>query len=473
MTLWSVGDAQTLGSLLWVNGSPILTLFLEVQQPEGNPLAEPEIPLLERTKPPTQATITGELQTYGVVTLERCARYNVRKTQNLTTGKAIFELDFLPTSVWLGAPKDAVDGKVTSAIAHDSRLAGFFGAPRVTKHRRFDPEAKALFEALSQPESIWAVYGLGNRRIKLGDTGWELSIYTNVRDGTSATEGHTLQSTIQLSIQSHETTTIEKAEEVLAHLEEIVSVFSIEAFSFQAKEFKSDDFTSVFLVWRLGDDHDLFVPPMRHQILIDFTDANSLETVCREWFGTTENVRLSQWLFTRALKETKDGLARFVAVAQAFEVLGREKGPDRSMPRNRLKEAIDLIREALTGKFESEFIERALELVRSSNKSSFRDVLTHIFTQTVEGLKLADVGDLSAFSKLVSDTRNAVVHMSEKDKGQLNEAFARVNKLSLQLSFWYAVCQAYYIGVKIPNIGAFLANNRNARHGLPNEILER
>jgi hypothetical protein len=50
--------------------------------------------------------------------------------------------------------------------------------------RRFDPGAKAMFEALSQAESIWAVYGPGNRRIKLGDSGWELSICTNVRDGS-------------------------------------------------------------------------------------------------------------------------------------------------------------------------------------------------------------------------------------------------------------------------------------------------
>ena len=223
MTLWSVGDAQALGSLLWVNRSPVLTLFLEVAQTVDKNFEEPSIPLLELTKPPTQATITGSLPTFGTVTLERCARYNVRSNVNLTTGATLYELDFLPTSAWLGAPKDAVDGKVTTAIAHDNRLVGFFGAPGVAKHRRFDPEAKALFEALNQPESIWAVYGPDNRRIKLGDTGWELQIYTDVTDGTSATEGHTLESTIHLSIQSQEATTIEKAEEVLARLEEIIS----------------------------------------------------------------------------------------------------------------------------------------------------------------------------------------------------------------------------------------------------------
>jgi fucose permease len=121
----------------------------------------------------------------------------------------------------------------------------------------------------------------------------------------------------------------------------------------------------------------------------------------------------------------------------------------------------------------NDFIERTVKLIQSSNKSSFRDALCHMLTQTVEGLKLGEVGNLSEFSKLVSETRNAVVHMSDNDKGQLNEAFARVNKLSLKLCFWYSVCQAHYTGVNIPNVGEFLFNNRNTRHGLPNEILER
>jgi hypothetical protein len=44
-----------------------------------------------------------------------------------------------------------------------------------------------------------------------------------------------------------------------------------------------------------------------------------------------------------------------------------------------------------------------------------------MLAQTVEGLKLGDVGDLGAFSKLVSETRNAVIHMSDDDKGSLQQ----------------------------------------------------
>lgn len=326
---------------------------------------------------------------------------------------------------------------------------------------------------MNQPERIWAVHGPREHQVQLGETGWNLGVYTEAMESTSATEGHTLRSTISLAIQSTGPTTIQAAESVLARLEEIISVFAIESFTFQTKEYKADDFASIILIWRLGEDHNLFKPPMRHQILVDLTDANTLKTVCRQWFGAPETVSLSRWLFARALRETEDGLARFVAVAQAFEVLGRELGPHESVPKCRLKEAVALVRGALSGNFKNDFIERIAGLIQSSNQSSFRDVLHHMLTQAVAGLKLADVGDLATFSKLVSDTRNAVVHMTDDDEGKLTEAFARVNKLSLQLSFWYSVCQAHYVGLSIPNIKEFLLNNRNARHGLPNEVLER
>ena len=63
------------------------------------------------------------------------------------------------------------------------------------------------------------------------------------------------------------------------------------------------------------------------------------------------------------------------------------------MPRIRFREATDLIQKALSGKFENDFTERTLKLIRSSNKSSFRDALCHMLTRTAEGLRLTEVGE--------------------------------------------------------------------------------
>lgn len=63
--------------------------------------------------------------------------------------------------------------------------------------------------------------------------------------------------------------------------------------------------------------------------------------------------------------------------------------------------------------------------------------------------------------------------MNDSDNKKLNDAFARVNKLSLQLCFWYAMLQANILGIETLNAREFLFNNRNVRHGLPNDVLEK
>lgn len=473
MTLWSVGDVQAYGSLIWLDGRPVLTLFIEVEEQIARDFDKAKLPILDATEPPIQATITGTAPKFGVITLERCARYNVRVNHNTRTGRAIYELDFMPTAVWMGAPKEAVDERIVSVVASDTRLAGFFGSPGLKTYRSFDPEAKDVFDALGKPESIWAVYGPDQHQIQLGDTGWLLSLYTDSLEGFSATEGHSLRSTVNVALHSPKPTTISQASHHLARLEEILSTFSIEAFTFQFERYSTDGFESITLIWRLGENRALFRSPMRHQILIDLSDPATLEAVCKQWFLASPTVSLSRWLFVRALRETDDGLARFVAVAQAFEVLGRELGPNNKMPKGRLRQAVELIREALNGKFEDGFVDRVVGLVQSSNKSSYPDVLHHMLSGVAQRLRLGSDEDVRRLSKLVADTRNAVIHMTDDDKGKLNEAFARVNKLSLQLCFWYAVCQADQMRLNIPDIGTFLFNNRNARHGLPNEVLER
>jgi hypothetical protein len=473
LTMWSVGEAQALGSLLWSSGRPILTLFLETAEELGRDFANANIPILQLTKPPTQATITGRVSKYGTVTLERCARYNIRTTHITAAGRYLYELGFLPTAIWIGAPTDAVDNNVTNVVAWDSRLAGFFGSPGLRVLGRFDAGDKAIFEVLHQPKGVWAVHGPDQHQIAIGETGWLLSVYTTASETWSSTKGHTLQSWVCLALHAPEKTSIAEAGRLIAKLEEIFSVFAIEPFTIEVEEYNADEFASITLVWRLGDDRSLFRPPMRHQILIDLSNVETLKTICRQWFAAPETVSLSRWLFVRALRETQDGLARFVAVAQAFEVLGREFGPHESMSKCRLSQAIALVREALSRDFDRGFVERIVSLIQSSNRSSFRDVLSHMLGEVVKGLRIDAGDDLAEFSKSVADTRNAVVHMTDRDKGKLNDAFARVNKLSLQLCFWYSVCQAHYLGVEIPNLQSFLFNNRNARHGLPNELLAR
>jgi ApeA N-terminal domain 1 len=472
MTLWSAGDARAYGSLVWLEDKPVLTLFVEADNETALNVEKARISILEATKPPIQATIFGTVPKFGIITLEQCARYNVRVSHNTHTGRAIYELDFLPTAVWMGAAKDTVDGRIVNVVAGDTRLAGFFGSPGLKTYRDFDSEAKGAFDALNQPKVIWAVHGSDQHNVQLGETGWLLSLYTDSLETASSTEGHTLRSTVNITLHSPKPTKISEASHTLARIEEFLSTFSIEAFTFQFECYNADGLENITLVWRLGENRSVFKPPMRHQILVDLSDPATLKAVCNKWFLATPTVALSRWLFVRALRETDDGLARFVAVAQSFEVLGRELGSHGAMPKNQLQQAVELIKETLSGTFDKGFVARVTNLVQSSNHSSYRDVLHHMLIGVAQKLQLGSDDEIKQLCKDVSDTRNAVIHMTDSDKGKLENAFSRVNKLSFKLCFLYAVCQADQMRLNIPNINVFLLNNRNVRHGLPNEILD-
>ena len=82
------------------------------------------------------------------------------------------------------------------------------------------------------------------------------------------------------------------------------------------------------------------------------------------------------------------------------------------------------------------------------------------------------VHSLADFAKLIKDTRNAVVHMTSDKRDDLDLAFTRVNKLSLLISFCFAVIQAHQLGLPLDRAHEFLLNNRTLRHGLPNDFLE-
>ena len=382
----------------------------------------------------------------------------------------MYRIDLLPTQVWLGSHMEHVEDQVFHVFVRDARLGGYLGTPGLTTHRIWDSEFKSALDALGSPDEVWALHHPREPSIALKGTPFSLTVSSDVETTFSSAGANSLRSLVKIALRSEEPTSISQASDVLHRLEQIFSVFALEPFSFQFKEFHGEASVpnSVSLVWQLGESRDDFHPPMRHQILVDLTDRQTLETICNSWFEASQVVKLSRWLFTRALRETDNGLARFIAVAQAFEVLGRELVIGSKMPKSRVKRAVEIVQKGLNGEFEAGFVDRVVSLIRSSNKTSYRDMLVEM----ISSASPEPQHDVLEFCKRVSDTRNAVVHMTTSSEAALSDAFKRVNKLSLQICFWYAVVQAHHLGIPIPNIVQFLFNNRNARHGLPNEMLE-
>jgi hypothetical protein len=450
-----------------------LRLTVSKAGPPSQDGLDSDVGIIQATRSPLRSKICGYVSSYGTISLTDCFQYNVSRNHVFETDITIYQIDLQPSQIWLGNDKEMVENRVFYAIARDSRLSGYFASPGLETYRSWDESSKEAFEHLGNPDEIWTLKNPQNPSIELKNTPFVLRISSGISHTTSSTEGSSLRSNINLTLESKRLTSIAEASDALFKLEQILSVFALEPFTFQVKEYRTNLEeeqpvpASVALVWQLGEKRDLFKPPMRHQILVNLSDYDTLQSVCDGWFDASRTMQLSRWLFVRALNETDDGLARFIAVAQAFEVLGRELDTTSKMPKAKLRRAVELVREGLSSEFDGSFVERIVSLVQSSNKASFRDVLYSMISEA----NPEPEHDLMPLCRTVSDTRNAVIHMTTNSKDALNEAFRRVNKLSLLISFWYAVVQAHQLNLSVPDMATFLFNNRNARHGLPNELL--
>lgn len=471
-TLWYVDGTAVFGTLRWTEGRPELQLFIDVDLAEGPSRGEVNHPILHATKPPIQANIIGRCEGLETVTLERCARYSVNRSSDYTTGKAVYRLRFLPSRIWFGTP-NAETTPVCRIVLLDTRLGGYFRSPGFKSYHLSSDDRADAFEKLGAPDEIWCFHPDDNDPIKLGATGFELRLSSTTSSSMSHTTGYGVQTVTRLNIKPRQGACREECERVVSQLQDLLTVFSLESFSFQTSTFHSDDSLPFTLAWQLGDQDTSFVPPMAHQILVDFTDQEVFRTACKNWFNPTETLSLSRWLYCKAIRETSDGMARFISVAQSFEVLGRESvSGEKRVSKAERSRALDAIKAALkhagTGKH---FAARIVNLVRSSNSTSYPDALKSIILPVAEILTPDHLDQAAAFCRLVADTRNNLVHMTD-NRAELDAAFARVNKLSLKLCFWYSLVQAHYLKLPLNGAETFLINNRTARHGLPNDVLE-
>lgn len=473
-TKWECGDHKLFGALVWRGAQPILQLHTEFEGTRHWDNLEKSDPFLNDTKAPKKFTFSGNTQKYGQISLCNCMQSKINTSNSFDLNRTYLQVEFILESVWIGEQLDEIDGNVDSAVARDTRLGGFFGVPCLERVLRYGNEASKKFELLGHPKEIWLWKGPNEWQIPMGDTGFCFGVNTSVCSSTSATSGYSLNSTVDLHIHSNKPTKIESFQKAIFQLEQILSLYSVERFSFLSQEFLDADGKSSTLAWRLGEDEELFAPPMAHQVLADFTDRAMIEVIFKNWFLENRTVELSRWLFTRSLEETQSGIARFVAVSQAFEVLGREFGPSPKISKSDSRSRLKKFRNLIDGEFDEEFIARIDKLVSSSSQNSYKDVISHMIGEAVEYYKLGKRDDVDAVCKKFSDLRNTIVHMSDKKQGELDEAFSIVNKMSLRLSFFYVLVQAHLAKLPLqPNcIESFLYNNRNVRHGLNNEILE-
>ena len=407
------------------------------------------------------------------MTLEKCAQTDHVVNTNYAKAEKLHTLILRPCAIWIGSCKMSQDERVLAAYAYDSRLTGFFGQRQIVRHRSFAPELAEVFAKTGNPRELWAVHAPTGAAQALCGTDFTVAIDVEGTSSFSATEGSSFHSLTRLRFAAEKPKFLQDFSDTIWRFGQILSIFSLECLRFQAVIYHLGSGEKIGLCWQLGEKRNAFNPPMQHQVLLDFSDPSVLKIVCEKWFQADKDEHLSRWLFCRALAETDDrGLARFVAVAQSLETLGRKFQPTPKKTRNEMNRIADLIQDALSATVDQQFVARIVGLVKSSNHSSFRDVIAFMIEKSWPHSFPVEPESIKKLAKEIAEVRNAVAHMGDGNSLSLETAFSRINKLSLKMAFWYAMIQAHMLGVQPQDPGGFHLNNRNARHGLPNDLLE-
>lgn len=480
-TVWQLDQLSAVGTLGWPDGNPELKLIVELDQTELLRIKDLKSAWLDATRPPARPRISAANTSFGKLILDDCLQVSVRTSNSYVSGVSHCEIRLQPTRIWLGDPGQPETKPIRSICLLDGRLGGFFRFPGFDSYLVSADHHRELFDTLGEPEEVWAFKPHRGDPIKFGKTGFKLRQATRCSHGMSHTTGYEYTTIASLSLEPPPDADRRACEDIVYQLRNLLTVLSFEDFAFEVETYAWDELGSATLLWALGERGKTFDPPMTHEILADLHDPAVLQRACDNWFDTSEVVRLSRWLYCKAIRETDDGLARFISIAQALEVLGREVAPSSKLvDKPTRRKAVAAIKAALTDAgIDDSYRARLVQNAENSNTTSYSDAL-HELMRPVEFVILpvaklsypGEVENLADFAKLISSTRNAVVHMTSDNRHDLEQAFHRIPKLSLTIGFCYAVIQAHMLGLPLTKAHPFLLNNRHLRHGLPNDFLE-
>jgi hypothetical protein len=164
---------------------------------------------------------------------------------------------------------------------------------------------------------------------------------------------------------------------------------------------------------------------------------------------------------------------RFLAVAQAWEIIGRENSAHLSFDKSLFAEACDEAGKALEKYLDQAAVDRLKGMLKSNNRPSFRTLIEECLKGAPPYAVSLLCGDAAKFSRIVAKTRNVLTHLqTEKDdKFDVHRASNLSFYLTFKLTVLFCVLEAQWLQLPLDNLPSMLANNSmaiGAQRPLPN-----
>lgn len=296
---------------------------------------------------------------------------------------------------------------------------------------------------------------------------YKIVFSTSVGQSSSKTEGVTFGTMDIVRFETSEAT-ISELMNVAYQTEQFLSVLCIGPFRGEQIEVTLSPFRSAKLIWSLRKQpRSQTLTRMPHQILASIGQRPDLAaSALSAWFNAPDSRTLARWLIFDALLQETSSTAKFLAVAQAWEILGREKVRGPASDKKKYQKACKAARIALEAHLEAAEVERLYNLAKSSNRKSFGAMIRAIISE----LPALSIGalcqDIEGFVSAVVNVRNVLTHM----EGKKNLSIESASYLSLFLTYKLIVLFCIYdclsLGLPLDNLQMMLGNNDIARAAL-------
>ena len=178
---------------------------------------------------------------------------------------------------------------------------------------------------------------------------YKIAFSTSVGQNSSSTMGVSFGTKDSITVETEAGATIPELLAVSYQIEQFLSLLCIGPFRGERIEMGLDSFRKVELVWSLGREprHETLTR-MPHQILVGIGQPPGLAaSALNAWFGANGARRLARWLIFDSLFKDTSSTARFLAVAQAWEIIGRENVDAPPYDKEQFAKACNAARRAL------------------------------------------------------------------------------------------------------------------------------
>ena len=473
MGTWSIegGTEEYPGFLYFEDDNLTLTLYFSVSGTTPFEILARTDPRLMPFAPPNQPTLHGQTKAAGHVTLFNCAQLNYQSSNRLNPPQARIELSLRPIQAWFG-------GDFVSARQPYRELS--FRAPGLhnilsTIHidHQFLVESKPKrkstthkLKRLTGADQAFLIHLRGQPKAQVIRNGksYQVVLVSSISQSSSSTEGVSIKTSDSVSIQS-EGASVAELMSLGFEVEQFLSLLCVGPVRGERITVQLDDFRRAELLWRLGRPIERTVfTLMPQQMLVPLGVHPELAKQALErWFKANDATRLARWLIFEALLIEESSTAKFLSVAQAWEIVGREESKAAPYDKGKFKKVCEEINKIIKYQLGEDAAKRMLELLRSSNRESFANFIQNM-TGKLPELALNQVcQDVPAFVSAVVRVRNVLTHMQGIKKMPIEVASYLSLFLTFKLIVLFCIHACVAMGLPLDNLGMMLANNSMAR----------